>query len=81
MKDPNLVLGGVTVARNVFISFRYSDGHKYKDELSKLFDGSDDTVDFSEDEDRSQMSEDSIRQFLYGKLKRSSVTIILLKGQ
>lgn len=66
------------MARNVFISFRYSDGHKYKDELSKLFDGSDDTVDFSEDEDRSQMSEDSIRQFLYGKLKRSSVTIILL---
>lgn len=66
------------MAKNVFISFRYSDGHEYKDELAALFDGSDDTVDFSEDEDRSQMSEDTIRKFLYGKLKRSSVTIILL---
>ena len=66
------------MARNVFISFRYSDGHDYKDELAKLFDGSDDTVDYSEDEDRSQMSKDTIKSFLYGKLKRSSVTIVLL---
>lgn len=66
------------MARNVFISFRYSDGHEYKDELAGLFDASEDTVDFSEDEDRSQMSDVSIQQFLYGKLKRSSVTIILL---
>jgi hypothetical protein len=66
------------MARNVFISFRYSDGYEYKDELAALFNESDDTVDFSEDEDRSQMSDDSIQKFLYGKLKRSSVTIILL---
>lgn len=66
------------MARNVFISFRYSDGHDYKDELAGLFDASDDTVDFSEDEDRSQMSDATIQQFLYRKLKKSSVTIILL---
>ena len=66
------------MARNVFISFRYSDGHELKDELSSLFGGSEDTVDFSEDEDRSHMNEGAIRQFLYGKLKKSSVTIILL---
>ena len=66
------------MARNVFISFRYADGHEYKDELASLFDTSEDTVDFSEDEDRSQMSDDDIQRFLYGKLKRSSVTIILL---
>ena len=66
------------MARNVFISFRYSDGHEYKDELASLFDASDDTVDFSEDEDRSRMSDATIRKYLYGKLRRSSVTIALL---
>ncbi len=45
------------MARNVFISFQYADGHEYKDELAGLFDASEDTVDFSEDEDRSQMSD------------------------
>jgi len=69
------------MARNVFISFRYSDGHEYKDELAGLFDASDDTVDFSEDEDRSQMSDATIRDFLYRKLRRSSVTIMLLTPQ
>ena len=63
------------MAKNVFISFRYSDGHWYKDALSKLFDGYSDTVDFSEDEDRSRMSEVTIKNYLYGKLRRSSVTI------
>ena len=66
------------MARNVFISFRYRDGHEYKDELANLFDHSTDTVDFSEDQDRSQMSEVTIQRYLYGKLRRSSVTIILL---
>ena len=66
------------MARNVFISFRFSDGYDYKDELAGIFDASDNTVDFSEDEDRSQMNDAKIQQFLYGKLKRSSVTIILL---
>ena len=62
------------MARNVFISFRYSDGITYKNELAKLFDQYYDTVDFSEDQDRSKMSEETIRQYLYSKLRRSSVT-------
>ena len=66
------------MARNVFISFRYEDGHFYKDELSGLFDKNTDTVDYSENQDRSNMSEDTIRKYLYGKLKRASVTIVLL---
>lgn len=66
------------MARNVFISFRFSDGEKYKEELAGLFDESEDTVDFSEDEDRSDMSDEMIKQFLYAKLRRSSVTIVLL---
>lgn len=66
------------MARNVFISFRYSDGIDYKNKLVKLFDSYYDTVDFSEDQDRSQMSEETIRRYLYGKLRRSSVTIVLL---
>lgn len=35
------------MARNVFISFRYSDGNEYKEELARLFNASEDTVDFS----------------------------------
>ena len=66
------------MARNVFISFRFSDGHFYKDELAQLFDKSDDTVDCSEDKDRSKMNDQIIKDFLYAKLKRSSITIVLL---
>ena len=66
------------MANNVFISFRYADGSNYKKELANLFDKSDDTVDYSEDEDRSNMSEETIKSYLYKKLRRSSVTIILL---
>lgn len=66
------------MAKNVFISFRYSDGKQYKDYLSRIFDKHEDTIDCSEDVDRSHMSDFTIKQYLYGKLRRSSVTIILL---
>lgn len=69
------------MARNVFISFRYSDGITSKKRLAELFNNHYDTVDFSEDQDRSRMTEETIRQYLYAKLKRSSVTIILLTPQ
>lgn len=66
------------MARNIFISFRYSDGNYYKTKLSSMFDSFYDTVDYSEDVDRSRMTEETIRQYLYRKLRRSSVTIILI---
>lgn len=66
------------MARNVFISFRFEDGNKYKTELSELFGKNEDTCDFSEDIDRKNKSEEEIKKILYGKLKRSTVTIILL---
>lgn len=66
------------MAKNVFISFRYSDGNSYKEYLSNLFDKFSDTVDYSEDVDRSRMSDATIQQYLYRKLRKSSVTIILL---
>ena len=66
------------MARNVFISFRYVDGNKYKDKLASLFDKCADTVDYSEDVNRSNMGVDTIQQYLYEKLKRSSITIVLL---
>lgn len=69
------------MAKNVFISFRYEDGFEYKNYLASLFDLDSDTVDFSEDEDRSRMSEDIIRKYLYNKLKRASVTVVLLSPQ
>lgn len=66
------------MAKNVFISFRYSDGIVYKNKLANLFDSYRDTVDYSEAEDRSRMSEETIRNYLYRKLRRSSVTVVLL---
>ncbi len=66
------------MAKNVFISFRFSDGNRYKEYLSRLFDKYSDTIDYSEDVDRSRMSDVTIKQYLYGKLRRSSVTIVLL---
>lgn len=66
------------MAKNVFISFRFEDGAGYKNMLANKFDRFYDTVDFSEDQDRSWMSEDTIRKYLYSKLRQSSVTIVLL---
>ena len=66
------------MARKVFISFRYSDGNKYKDELVDLFDESTEIIDVSEDVDRSDMTDDTIRKHLYKKLGNSSVTIIIV---
>lgn len=66
------------MAKNVFISFRFSDGNRYKEYLSNLFDRYSDTIDYSENQDRSQMSDVTIKQYLYRKLRRSSVTIVLL---
>ncbi len=66
------------MARKVFISFRYSDGKDYKDELCELFNRSDDYINCSEDVDRSNMSESTIKDYLNSKLKQTSVTIVLL---
>lgn len=66
------------MSRNVFISFRFKDGNRYKEYLSSLFDKDNDTVDYSEDVDRTNMSDATIQKYLYGKLSRSSVTIIIL---
>jgi len=49
------------MARKVFISFRYSDGHLYKDELVKKFNNDDDIINYSEETDRSNMSEETIK--------------------
>lgn len=66
------------MARRVFISFRYSDGANYKKELSQLFDDETEIINCSENEDRSNMSEETIKKYLYSKLKRTSVTIIII---
>ena len=66
------------MARKIFISFRYSDGHKYKEKLSDIFTQTDTVINCSEDEDRSSMTEDTIKRYLYQKLKSTSVTIVLL---
>jgi len=66
------------MATNVFISFRFSDGADLKEELVNLFDSSTEVINRSEDVDRSEMTDDTIRKYLYDKLKTTSVTIIIL---
>lgn len=66
------------MAVNVFVSFRYSDGNKYKEELVTKLNENSRTIDFSEDKDRSNMSEETIQMYLYDKIRKTSVTIILL---
>ena len=66
------------MARRIFISFRYKDGVKYKEKLSKIFDEETEIINCSEDKDRSSMSDETIKKYLYAKLKTTSVTIVLL---
>ncbi|WP_430615833.1 hypothetical protein IGI71_002819 [Enterococcus sp. DIV1279b] len=69
------------MATNVFISFRFSDGKELKEELTELFDSSTEVYNRSEDKDRSEMSEETIQKYLYEKLKKTSVTIVLLTAE
>lgn len=66
------------MSRRVFVSFRYHDGHLYKEKLDKIFDESTKIINCSEDVNRSQLSEDSIKRYLYNKLSNTSVTIVIL---
>ncbi len=66
------------MARRVFISFRFNDGYKYKESLEKIFNKDEDIINHSEDVDRSNYKDDTIREYLYKKLRNTSVTIVLL---
>ena len=66
------------MARRVFISFRYSDGHAYKEELECIFDADTTIINCSENKDRSDLSEESIKKYLYDKLRTTSVTIVII---
>ena len=65
-------------AKKVFISFRYDDGHKIKEELAKILAENALTIDCSEEQDRGWFSDEQIKRYLYAKLSQTSVTIILL---
>lgn len=62
----------------VFISFRFEDGNILKEELEDIFDSSNIVINQSEDVDRSDMSDDTIRRYIYDKLKGTSVTVLIL---
>ena len=66
------------MGRNVFVSFRYSDGNDYKKEICDILEKKSMSFDYSEDKDRSNMSDETIRKYLYNKLKEVGVVIILL---
>lgn len=69
------------MATKVFVSFRFSDGKKLKNELESLFDEGTEILNRSEDVDRSEMSDDTIRKYLYDKIRETSVTIIILSPE
>ena len=66
------------MATKIFISFRFSDGHKYKEELEEYFKNNEYIINCSEDEDRSTMSDETIKSYLYDKLSQTSVTIFIV---
>lgn len=66
------------MATNIFISFRASDGIRHKEELDVLFKSDISVRNFSEDKDRSDMSDSTIQSYLYSKLKETSLTIVIL---
>lgn len=66
------------MARKIFISFRYSDGHLYKEKLEQIFDKNDNILNCSESEDRSRYTDNTIKSYLYSKLRGTSVTIVIL---
>ncbi len=69
------------MSRRVFLSFRYSDGVRYKKKLDDLFDSSKYIINCSESVDRSGMSEATIKNYLYGKLNNTSVTVVIITPQ
>lgn len=63
----------------IFISFRYSDGIDYKEELVEKLKGY--AIDKSEDKDRSNLGDEQIKKYLYEKLRDTSITIVILTPQ
>lgn len=67
--------------RKVFVSFRFSDGEKSKENLIEFLEKEQLIIDKSEDVDRSNLSEEAIKEYLYEKLRDSSITIVILTPQ
>ena len=66
------------MANKVFISFRFSDGSDYKESLEKTFEELDYVINKSENVDRTGASDEVIKNYLYEKLRDTSLTIIIL---
>lgn len=66
------------IKRKVFVSFRFDDGHDIKEDVIEVLENEGLIIDKSEDVDRSHLSEESIREYLFKKLKDSSITIVLI---
>ncbi|PAT01140.1 molecular chaperone Tir [Candidatus Izimaplasma bacterium ZiA1] len=61
-----------------FVSFRFEDGIDLKDEIIEELKKKDLIIDKSESVDRSNMSEESIQEYLYEKLRDTSITIVII---
>ena len=69
------------MANKVFISFRFSDGNEIKEALVNKFEKLDYIINKSENENRSEMSDETIQKYLYDKLKDTSLTVVLITPQ
>ena len=47
--------------KKVFVSFRFADGNDYKEQICEVLKKKSTSYDFSEDEDRSKMTEETIK--------------------
>lgn len=66
------------MAKKVFISFRFSDGADIKERIVSKLTSLNIIINKSESVNRSSMTEDTIKRYLYEKLADSSITIVLL---
>lgn len=66
------------MASKIFISFRFNDGHEYRNRLCEKFDELDYTINKAENVDRGDKSESTIQRYLYEQLQDTSLTIVVL---
>lgn len=64
--------------KKVFISFRFSDGESIKEKVAEKLEEKGIIINKSEDKDRSDMTDETIKKYLYEKIGDSSITIVIL---
>ncbi len=64
--------------KKIFMSFRYKDGHQLKETIVDKLVEMNFAIDKSEDKDRKEMTDETIKKYIYQKLSDTSITLVLL---